>query len=81
MATATKQARASKDAERGAGNASGSSSMEFLIDEDNAGEYHWTLVDRRGASLARSNSFKSYERAEKAAHAVLGDIGSARVGT
>ncbi len=53
--------------------------MEFLIVEDNGGDYHWTLLDRHGASLARSGSFASYERTEEAARVVLAGAGSARL--
>ncbi|HEY3776283.1 MAG TPA: hypothetical protein VGL69_25025 [Solirubrobacteraceae bacterium] len=53
--------------------------MEFLIVEDNGGDYHWTLQDRDGTSLARSQSFASYERTEDAARVVLAGAGSARL--
>jgi uncharacterized protein YegP (UPF0339 family) len=79
MATATKKARATAVAHRGAVGASGSASMEFLIVEDNGGDYHWTLVDRDGNSLARSPSFESYEHTEAAARVVLAGAGSARL--
>jgi uncharacterized protein YegP (UPF0339 family) len=67
MATATKKARTN------------AVPMEFLIDEDNGGEYHWTLLDRDGIRLARSSSFASYERTEDAARAVLTGAGAARL--
>ena len=41
MATATKKPRAATGANRGAVVASESVSMEFLIVEDNGGDYHW----------------------------------------
>jgi hypothetical protein len=50
--------------------------MEFLIVEDNGGDYHGRLVDRHGNSLARSSSFASYEQTEDAARVALG--GAAR---
>jgi hypothetical protein len=71
MATATPKARAKRGAT--------AASMEFLIVEDNGGEYHWTLQDRDGNSLARSRSFASYERTEDAARVVLSGAGSARL--
>jgi uncharacterized protein YegP (UPF0339 family) len=77
MATATKKARTNKAA--AASSKSKSNSMEFLIFEDNAGEYHWTLFDSAGDSLARSPSFASYEQAERAAHVVHDGAGSARI--
>lgn len=79
MATATKKARAITSANRGAVAAPDSVSMEFLIDEDNSGDYHWTLLDRDGTSLARSGSFASYERTEDAARVVLAGASSARL--
>ena len=79
MATATKKARAATGATNGAVAASDSVSMEFLVVEDNSGDYHWTLIDRDGNSLARSPSFASYERAEDAAGVVLAAAGSARL--
>jgi hypothetical protein len=79
MATATKKARATAGSRRGAAVAFDSASMEFVIVEDNGGEYHWTLVDRDGISLARSGSFASYEHTEDAARVVLAGVGSARL--
>jgi uncharacterized protein YegP (UPF0339 family) len=70
MATATAKARAKRGAV--------TSSMKFSIDEDNCGEYHWTLLDRDGTSLARSGSFASYEHTEAAARVVLAGVGSAQ---
>ena len=78
MATATKKARAGTGAARGAVNAS-DSSMQFLVVEDNGGDYHWTLMDRDGNSLARSPSFSSYEHTEDAARVVLAGVGAARL--
>jgi uncharacterized protein YegP (UPF0339 family) len=79
MATATKKAHAGTRANRGAVGASESVPMQFLIVEDNGGDYHWTLLDRNGDSLARSASFTSYERTEDAARVVLAGAGSARL--
>jgi uncharacterized protein YegP (UPF0339 family) len=79
MATATKKARPITSANRGTVAGSDSVSMEFLIVEDNSGDYHWTLLDRDGTSLARSGSFASYERTENAARVVLAGASSARL--
>jgi uncharacterized protein YegP (UPF0339 family) len=78
MATATMKDVATTSANRGAAVPSGSVSMEFFVVEDNGGNYHWTLRDRDGKSLARSPSFVSYEQAEDAARVVLAGAGSAR---
>jgi uncharacterized protein YegP (UPF0339 family) len=71
MATATPKARAKHGAM--------AASMEFLIVEDNAGDYHWTLQGRDGSSLARSGSFATYENTEDAARVVLAGAGTARL--
>jgi hypothetical protein len=80
MATATKKARPTTSADHAAVAGSDSASMEFLIVEDNSGDYHWTLLDGDGTSLARSGSFASYERTEDAARVVLAGVSSARLG-
>ena len=77
MATATKNVPATTGATGGA--VAESVSMEFLIIEDNGGDYHWTLLDRDGNSLARSPSFATYGPAEDAARVVLAGAGSARL--
>jgi len=41
--------------------------MEFLVFEENGGDYHWTIVAGDGATLARSEGFGCYEDAERAA--------------
>jgi uncharacterized protein YegP (UPF0339 family) len=79
MATATQKARATTGPHRGAVVASDPVSMEFVIVEDNGGDYHWSLLDRDGTSLARSGSFASYEHTEDAARVVLAGAASARL--
>jgi hypothetical protein len=79
MATATKKAPPVTRSNGGPEVAPRSASMEFLIDEDNGGDYHWTLLGRDGTSLARSGNFATYERTEQAARAVLDGMGSARL--
>jgi uncharacterized protein YegP (UPF0339 family) len=53
--------------------------MEFLLFEDNGGDYHWTIVGSRGEQLARSGGFATYAEAEQAALLVRGRAGSARL--
>jgi uncharacterized protein YegP (UPF0339 family) len=79
MATAAMKGRAHAGANGGTVVASESVSMEFVIVEDNGGDYHWTLLDRDGNDLARSPSFVSYHDAEDAARVVLDGVGSARL--
>ena len=52
--------------------------MEFLIFQDNGGDYHWTIVAGGGATLARSGSFASYDHAEQAARRVRDGAAAAR---
>jgi uncharacterized protein YegP (UPF0339 family) len=79
MATAAMNGRVTTGANGRAVVAPESASMEFLIVEDNGGNYHWTLLDRDGNSLARSPSFASRRDAEDAARVVLAGGGSARL--
>ena len=77
MATATKNSRAAKQFAGRASAVRVPRSMEFVIFEDNGGDYHWTIVARDGATLARSGSFGSYEDAELAAQHVRDGVASA----
>src|SRR5947209_18318482 len=77
MATATKQSRGARQLTGLALDARVPASMEFLIFEDNGGSYHWTIVARDGATLARSGSLGSYEDAERAAQHVRDGVASA----
>ena len=77
MATAITKSRAGR-LPRGAPEVRVPASMELLIFEDNGGDYHWTIVARDGATLARSGSFGSYEDAERAAQHVRDGVASAR---
>jgi uncharacterized protein YegP (UPF0339 family) len=45
-------------------------SMTFLVYEDNAGRYRWTIVADGSETLVRSASFGSYEEAKHAARIV-----------
>ena len=77
MATATKNSRAAKQFAGRASAVRVPGSMEFVIFEDNGGDYHWTIVARDGATLARSGSFGSHEDAERAAQHVRDGAASA----
>ena len=77
MATATKKSCAAKQLAGRASAARVPESMEFVIFEDNGGDYHWTIVAGDGATLARSGSFGSYEDAERAAQHVRDGVASA----
>ena len=77
MATATKKSRAAGRLAGRANEARAPESMEFLIFEDNGGDYHWTIVAGDGKTLARSPGFASYEDAEQAAQHVRNGAASA----
>jgi uncharacterized protein YegP (UPF0339 family) len=78
MATATKKVRAARPVARGVREVSESGSLEFLVHQDNGGDYHWEIVGERGESLAQSGSFASHDDAERAARCVHDGAGSAR---
>ena len=78
MATAIEKSRAAGRLPRRAREVRVPASMEFLIFEDNGGDYHWTIVAGDGAILARSGGFASYDDAEKAAKRVRDGAVSAR---
>jgi hypothetical protein len=77
MATARKKAHTPREVDRA--RAAESGLMEFLVSEDNGGDYYWTIIAASGEALARSPSFASYEDAEVAARRVRDDAGSARL--
>jgi uncharacterized protein YegP (UPF0339 family) len=78
MATAIKKSRAAGRLPRRVREVRVPESMEFLIFEDNGGDYHWTIVGADGATLARSAGFASYEDAERSAQHVRDGAASAR---
>ncbi len=66
MVTATQMSRAAGRRPRRALQARVPEPIQFLISEDNGGDYHWTIVAADGATLARSKDFASYADAERA---------------
>jgi uncharacterized protein YegP (UPF0339 family) len=78
MATAIKKSRAARRLPRRARKVRVPESMEFLIFESNAGDYHWTIVTADGATQARSPGFASHEDAERAAQHVRDGAAAAR---
>jgi uncharacterized protein YegP (UPF0339 family) len=77
MATATKKVHAPRPVDR-ARDVSEAASLEFLVHQDNGGDYHWEIVGGSGESLAQSGSFVSHDDAERAARCVYDGAGSAR---
>jgi len=77
MATAIRQPRTQAHARRRAADVQ-APSMEFLIFEDNAGDYHWAIVAGDGATLARSGGFASYDDAKQAVEQIRHGVASAR---
>lgn len=51
--------------------------MKFVVFEDNAGGYHWTIVARSGETLVQSARFASRQEATQAARIVYGGAASA----
>lgn len=51
--------------------------MKFVVFEDNAGGFHWTLDTASGETLVQSASFASYEQAQQAARIVRGGAATA----
>ena len=79
MATATKRVHAVGPVARRRRDVSDSTSLEFLVYQDNGGDYHWEIVGEGGERLAQSRSFASREDAELAARCVHDGAGSARL--
>ena len=77
MGTAPKKSRAARQLAGRAAGANAPASMEFLVFEDNGGDYHWRVVAQGGETLAHSGGFGSYEDAEKAAQRVREGAASA----
>jgi uncharacterized protein YegP (UPF0339 family) len=78
MATATSRSRAARHLARHAARVREPASMEFVIFEDNGGEYHWTIIAGDGATLARSVGFGSFDDAELGAQQICDGAASAR---
>ena len=78
MATATKRVHAVGPVARRRRDVSDSTSLEFLVYQDNGGDYHWEIVGGDGESLAQCGSFASHDDAERAARRVYDGAGSAR---
>ena len=78
MATAPKNAHAVTHVARASVGISEPAPMEFLIFEDNNGDYCWSIVSGSGTTLAQSGGFASYDDAECAASCVREGAGSAR---
>ena len=77
MVTATRKSRAPGRRPHRARGVRVPESIEFLIFEDNGGDYHWTIVAADGATLARSGDFASYADAQYAAQHVRNGAASA----
>jgi uncharacterized protein YegP (UPF0339 family) len=76
MATATKQGRSTRQrAHRGGAGAP----RDFLVVENNGGEYQWVIVANDGATLAQSGAFASFDDAREAASRVRDGAASARL--
>ena len=70
MATATHKARPAPGQARPSPKVPTTRTMRFDIVEDNAGDFHWTLVGDHEQRLAVSESFPSHADAALAVNAV-----------
>jgi uncharacterized protein YegP (UPF0339 family) len=77
MATAPKQSPVVAQRARRAPEVRVPPSLEFLITEDNGGDYHWMIAANDGVTLARSGGFATYDDAAQAAQLVRDGAGSA----
>jgi hypothetical protein len=78
MATPTRGGRAARQLAHDGRGVSESASLEFLVFEDDGGDFHWAIVGGSGASLAQSGSFGSYEEAAHAGRYVREGAEAAR---
>jgi uncharacterized protein YegP (UPF0339 family) len=76
MATATPQQHTTRQA--GPRTTDGSEAIAFVVFEDNAGDYRWSIRGSRGESLAQSEIFATYAAAHTAAGSVRNAAGSSR---
>ena len=76
MATAAKKSRGARQRSTRARGQHEKASMEFVIFEDNGGEYRWMIV-AGDETLAHSGTFALYEGAEQAARRVRDHAASA----
>jgi uncharacterized protein YegP (UPF0339 family) len=78
MATATKTSATPEQFARGARDTSAAEPLEFVIFEDNRGDFHWRIDAGDGATLAQSNSYASSEDAGRDMQRVRVGAASAR---
>ena len=80
MATATQKQRTTRHDARRVKATSDPVAIAFVVLEDNAGDYRWSILDSRGESLAQSNrTFVTYDAARQAAATIRNAAGSARL--
>jgi uncharacterized protein YegP (UPF0339 family) len=77
MATATKKVRPARPVDRRPHGAE-SAGLDYIVYQDNGGNYHWEIVDGSGQSLTHSGGFASHDDAERAARYVYRGAQSAR---
>ena len=78
MGTRAADGRAASQLARDERGVSASTSLEFLVFEDNGRGYHWVIVGASGECLAQSGSFGSYAEAAHAGRYVRDGAESAR---
>lgn len=78
MATATQKGRTTRQVARPVKVASDTGAIAFVVAQDNAGDYRWSIVDSGGESLAQSGAFATYHAAHGAAGLIRDAAGSSR---
>jgi uncharacterized protein YegP (UPF0339 family) len=78
MATAPQKPGTPERFAPGARDTGAAEPLEFVIFEDNRGDYHWRIDAGDGATLAQSNSYASYEDAGREMQRVRVGAASAR---
>jgi uncharacterized protein YegP (UPF0339 family) len=75
MATATKKTRTAPQVAGRTAAVSKPDAMEFVVFEDNSGDYRWTILGGGGESLTQSRSFATFDDAQHAARVVRDGTG------
>ncbi len=79
MATATKKRVTAGAVSDGALGGSELASQEFVVYQDNGGNFHWEIVSESGQRLARSGIFTSQDDARRGARSACDAVGTVRL--
>ena len=79
MATATKKRVTTRPVTNGAPGRFELAPLEFVVYQDNGGDYHWEIVSESGHRLARSKIFTSQDDAQRGARYACDAVGTVRL--